>query len=129
MEKNFEKWNEVKIKTDRENLRLFYKDREVWWCLLGTNIGFEMDGKGGRSARPVLILKGFSKEVCLCLPLTTKPKKGKFYCEAVFEDGNKRIAILSQIRLIDTKRLLEKITVLDKSAFNKIKQALIRLIE
>ncbi len=129
MKKEFQKWHIIKSEADSLNRRLFYHEREVWWCLLGVNVGFEMDGKGHKYTRPVLVLKGFSKEVCLCLPLTTRQKKGKFYCDIDLDDGTARQVILSQIRLIDTKRLLEKLGTINVANFKQIKQALIRLIE
>lgn len=90
---------------------------------------FEQDGKGPDFARPVLIIKGFSKEVFLCVPLTTKMKKGKYYADIELSDKAPRKVILSQIRLVDSKRLQEKMTTVDAGQFQKIKQAIIRLIE
>ena len=92
-------------------------------------MGFEMDGKGQKFTRPVLVLKGFSREVCLCLPLTTKEKKEKFYCGIDLGDGLPRVVILSQIRLLDTKRLVERIATISEQNYKEIKQATIHLIE
>lgn len=128
MKKDFQKWHIIKAETDELSHR-FYRAREVWWCLLGANVGFEMDGKGQKFTRPVLVLKGFSKQVCLCLPLSTKDKKGKFYCAIDLGDGVPRVAILSQIRLLDTKRLVERIGTISVENYNEIKQAAIHLIE
>lgn len=129
MKKDFQKWHKLKSRIHEDSSRLFYHEREIWWCALGVNIGFEMDGKGGKYVRPVLILKGFSREVCLVVPLTTKPKEGKYYYEISLGDSVKRKIVLSQIKLIDTKRLLEKMGVVETKEFQKIKQAIIRLIE
>ena len=129
MQKDFQKWHTVKQSIDNGSSRLFYHEREIWWCALGLNIGFEQDGKGKKYMRPVLIIKGFSREVCLCVPLTTREKKGKFYRDIDLKDGIQRKVILSQIRLIDTKRLLEKVSTVDAGEFRKIKQAIISLIE
>jgi hypothetical protein len=44
MQKDFDKWNETKKKIhDRINTP-FFNEREVWWCVLGRNIGVEQDG-------------------------------------------------------------------------------------
>lgn len=129
MEKDFFQWHKEKQKIHDGNERLFYHEREVRWCSLGFNIGFESDGKGEKYVRPVLIVKGFSREVCVCVPLTTKPKKGIFYHEVNLADGIKRTAMLSQIRLIDTKRLRGIIGVVGVGEFKQIKQAIIRLLE
>ena len=128
MEKDFIKWHKAKRDIHKRNERPFYHEREIWWCSVGENVGFEMDGKGVDFARPVLIIKGFSKEVFLCVPVTTKPKTGKYYVDINFGDGKSRKAILSQIRLVDSKRLQEKIVTLDEPHFREIKQAVIRII-
>ncbi len=131
MQKDFDSWNKIKKTIDINNndSAPFYNEREVWWCSLGLNIGFEQDGKGKDYARPILVIKGFSKQVLLCLPLTTKQKEGKYYSNVDLKDGIQRKVILSQIRLIDSKRLQEKISTLDEIQFKEIKQKIIRLLE
>src|SRR3989344_6646831 len=109
MKKDFQKWHTLKQNIHNEKERRFYHEREIWWCSLGENVGFEQDGKGSDFARPILIIRGFNKEVFLCVPLTTKNKKGKYYADIDLGDKVIRKVILSQIRLIDSKRLQEKI--------------------
>lgn len=128
MEKDFDKWNKSKKIIHYNNEVKFYHEREVWWCSLGINIGFEQDGKGEDFSRPILIIKGFSKDVFLCIPLTTKLKNGKFYQNIDLGDKIIRKVILSQIRLIDSKRLENKICTIDGTQFKIIKQKIIRLI-
>lgn len=128
MEKDFDKWNKNKKVINNLN-NLFYHEREVWWCHLGINIGFEQDGKGDNFLRPILVIKGFNKNVLLCLPLTTKLKNGRYYTDILLEDGLPRKVILSQIRMIDSKRLREKICTIDEEQFKMIKQKIIQLIE
>lgn len=129
MKKNFQIWHRKKENINDQGERRFYHEREVWWCSLGVNVGFEMDGKGEDFVRPVLILKGFSKEIFICVPLTTKTKQGKFYSDVRLGDEKPRKIILSQIRLVDSKRLQEKIATLDEAQFNDIKKKIIRLLE
>ncbi len=128
MGKDFVEWHKIKQDIHKREKRPFYNEREVWWCSVGENVGFEMDGKGEDFTRPVLIIKGFSKEVFLCVPITTKLKIGKYYADINFGDGKARKAILSQIRLIDGRRLQEKIITLDVPHFKEIKQAITRII-
>jgi len=127
--KDFDKWNKSKKVIHHIGEDKFYHEREVWWCSLGINIGFEQDGKGEEFSRPVLIIRGFSKNVFLCIPLTTKMKEGKYYHDIILGDGIKRKAILSQIRLIDSKRLIEKVCTIDETQFNSIKQKITQLFE
>ena len=103
MNKDFNKWHDKKANLHDRGSRVFFHEREVWWCSLGLNIGFEQDGKGFDFARPVLIIKGFNKEVFLSVPLTTKNKKGKYYADINLGDKVARKIILSQIRLVDSK--------------------------
>lgn len=127
--KDFNLWHKRKNEINNSNKNVFYHEREVWWCSLGLNIGFEQDGKGEDFSRPVLIIKGFSKNVFLCVPLTTRNKEGKYYHGINLKDGVERKVILSQLRLVDSKRLKEKIQTLDEEQFMKIKNAITKLIE
>ncbi len=128
MKKDYSVWTEVKIKTNKKEVRARYKEREIWFANLGENIGFEEDGKGNDFIRPVLILRGFSKELCLIVPLSTANKTGKLYYSLVSGD-KEAIAILSQIRCLDTLRLSRKISCLNRESFMEIKNKLKELIE
>ena len=123
MQKNFDQWNEHKKYMHVETERKFYHPREVWWCSLGVNVGFEEDGTGSEFERPVLILKGFSKEVCLIVPLTTSTKVNPYHVKVGIVDNREAFAIISQIRLIDTKRLSNKVGRLKEKKFEEIKKA------
>ena len=120
MEKNFDEWNSVKKKTDlTENNPIFY-EREIWHCKIGLNIGFEQNGKGADFSRPVLIVKKFNTKIFLGIPLTKKEKTGKYYYN--FENSiGKSTAILSQIKLTDSCRLINKIAYISKHEFDIIK--------
>jgi len=129
MKKDFNNWNNKKIEIDHSSNRVFYHEREVWWCSTGLNVGFEQDGKGENFSRPVLIIKGFNKNVFLSVPITTKAKDGKYYHRVDLGDNTPRKVILSQIRLLDSKRLQEKITMIPEEQFFEIKKAIIQLLE
>jgi mRNA interferase MazF len=129
VKKDFDQWNSNKKIIHLKNESKLYHEREVWWCSLGVNVGFEEDGKGKEFSRPILIIKGFSKDVFLCIPLTTKIKEGKYYQDIYLQDQIKRKVILSQLRIIDTRRLHEKICRIDNLQFKSIKQKIIQMIE
>jgi mRNA interferase MazF len=128
MEKDFSHWHVTKQEINDKNKRWFYKEGEIRWCSWGLNIGFELDGKGQNYRRPVLIVKGFSKELCLCVPVTTQCKVGRYYGTIDLGDGISRNVIFSQLRTIDTKRLREKLGKIDKEQFGKIKQTIVDII-
>ncbi len=69
----------------------------------------------------MLIFKKFNKAVFVGIPLSTTKKSGKYYFEFEFIDKKRSVAILSQIKLFDTKRLLNKIGMMKKEDYENIK--------
>lgn len=128
MDKDFFAWHKEKSDLHHDKVRPFFHEREVWFASLGTNIGFEQDGRGDRFLRPIVILKKFNNEVCWCLPLTKNHKKGKYYFSFNFKDEEVSAVILSQIRLLDVKRLQYKIGDVKEEDFKKIKEKLKQLL-
>lgn len=125
MQKDFNKWNNKKKKIHNNSKYLpLYHERQIRWCRLGVNIGFEQDGAGEEHSRPVLIVKAFSRFVCLIVPLTTSNKQNKYRISIGIVDGVEAFAIISQLRLIDTKRLDKYIETLNKNEFIEIKKAI-----
>lgn len=127
-EQSFDNWNEVKKNVETKSKKALFKERDIFFASLGHNIGFEQNGKGNSFMRPVIVLKKFSNDVFLGVPLTSKDKKGIFYYSFYFGDNIKNSAILSQIRLFDTKRLERKIGTINKDDFEKIREAIKKLI-
>ena|SRR3989344_7736091 len=131
MHKDFGKWHRQKEvlhgRTDME--QIFFREREVWWCALGVNIGFEQDGKGEEFRRPILILKKFNQFVILAIPLTTKIKNdNKYYVACDLGDNIPRMAIISQLRLVDTRRLIGKLGVVNEDSFRIIRKSVKAMI-
>lgn len=124
MDKDFDRWNDKKKVLHGKSEAPFYHEREIWWCALGVNIGFEQDGTGENFDRPVVIIRGFNKEVCFAVALVGKKKTGKYYFDVGKIEDREASAVLSQVRLLDTKRLLRKIDTLDEKTFNELKKAL-----
>jgi mRNA-degrading endonuclease toxin of MazEF toxin-antitoxin module len=121
MKKDFDNWNEIKKQTDGELPRL-YTVREIWWCQFGLNIGTEQNGSGERFLRPAVILRGFGTDACLVVPLTTSLREHPLRVSVGMVDGRQARANLSQIRIIDTRRLAEKVGFLDKAIFAELKK-------
>lgn len=106
----------------------FIHAREVWWCSLGLNIGFEEDGKNELFERPVLILRKFNNDVVLVIPITSQVKQNKYHICFQHEDKNYSV-IISQIRLISTKRLQRYMyRISDESTFRQIREAVKKMI-
>ncbi len=123
MVKYFDAWNAHKKQIHDGGENKLYHAREVWWCNLGINIGFEQDGSGDSGERPILVLKGFSRQVCLAVPLTTSEKKNPYHFPLGKIGDRNSFAIISQIRLIDTKRLINKVCTIDEALFEDIRKA------
>jgi mRNA interferase MazF len=123
MQKDFDKWNEQKKKTHGRTDAPFCHKRELWWCALGVNVGSEQDGSGDEYRRPVLILKGMSKQTFLAIPLTTATKDHPLRPGIGLVEDKEARALLSQMRVIDTKRLVRKIGYLERGIFDRIRKA------
>jgi len=121
MEKDFDKWNNLKKNLQKNNNKLFFHEREIWWCSIGVNLGFEQDGRSDTFERPVLIIKKFNQDIFLGLPMTSAQKEGIYYQKIQYEDRNYTV-VLSQVRLFDRKRLQRKIRILSEKEFKIIKE-------
>ncbi|MEI6843089.1 MAG: type II toxin-antitoxin system PemK/MazF family toxin [bacterium] len=122
MKKDFDKWNEKKKEIHNQKSGPFCHDRELWWCTLGMNVGFEQDGSETEYRRPVLVLKGLSKQTSLIIPLTASDHIHPLRPSVGLVEGKQACALLSQIRVIDTKRLVRKMGYLDKKVFENIRK-------
>ncbi len=129
MEKKFNGWMKLKDSIHNTGSRpAGYKTRDVWWVSIGRNIGFEEDGKGDFYNRPVVILHGFSNGLFLGVPLSHTKNRGKYYHEFLL-NGNISVALLSQIRVFDTLRLIRKQGVISIQDFSNIKKKLNKILD
>ena len=104
--------------------RLFIKNAEVWWVSFGVNLGVEINGKGKEYSRPALILKVYSREAALVIPLTSKDKSLSKHHKYVGEVKDKpAYAILSQARVVDTIRFQERVKRLSDKKFRSVVSA------
>ena len=124
MLKDFDGWNEQKKEINDRREAPFYHEREVWWCALGVNVGFEQDGSGGLHDRPVLILKGLSTQTFVAVPLTTSKHEHPLRPPVGIVGGKNARALLSQIRVVDARRLIRKIEHLNIERFKEIRKAI-----
>lgn len=128
--KDYKIWTPVKFKIhNSESVRPGFHEREIWYCHLGENVGFEQDGKGNDFLRPIVILRKFNNDIFWAVPLTSTIKKSPYYfVVSVGEESKKSSVILSQIRLIDAKRLSYTIGEVGKEEFEELKKKLKNLI-
>jgi len=130
--KDFHGWNKLKENlSSREDTSVpAIKEREIWWCSIGVNVGREADGHNELYNRPVLIVRKFNSLVFWGVPLTTKGKANKYKFPIEFK-GIQSYAMLTHLRLYDAKRLLNYKSLmgsLTDEQFNAIKTALKKLL-
>lgn len=126
MEKDFDSWNKIKKSLDKIEVLPDFHIREIWFCSLGCNIGVEENGKHDNFERPVLVLKKFNKEMLLIAPLTSNHKDLPFY--HLLNYGTISSVMLTQIKIIDTKRLIRKVRTISNDEFIIIKDKIKKLI-
>lgn len=124
MSKDFTLWHRVKGGIERTTTRVTFNEREIWWCSIGLNIGYEVFGKNNQFSRPVLILRKYSDSTFFGIPLTTQIKS--HYSQFHFDfKGVKQGALLDQARTMDAKRLYQPMGTLSENKTNEIIDAFI----
>lgn len=124
MNKDYDAWNEKKKKLDSLITAPNYHEREVWWCSLGLNIGFEQDGKSEDFSRPIVVIKAYNRNLLLAVPLIGKKKEGVYYKYLGYIVDRDASAVLSQARPIDSKRLIRKTGRIDGTMFYELTDTL-----
>ena len=132
--KDFDRWNKVKKNAHSSNTQTRFKEREIWWCRVGVNVGYEIDGKSESFMRPVLVLKKITADTFIGIPLTRKKKDvlsekkiAHLYCilkEGVLGKNGETYCSaldLSQIRLFDVRRLVNMKYRMYGTIFEKVK--------
>lgn len=126
--KDFEKWHKLKSQIDRKKKIPYFKQREIWFCSVGANVGCEQDGWHEYFERPVLILKKFNDWSFLALPLTTKIKNRNYHF-SFWINGKINDVIISQARFLDARRLNRKMSVISIKDFALVKVLFKRLVD
>jgi mRNA interferase MazF len=117
----FNKWNEVKKKTEDNKRKLGIKPRDIFWAKIGQNIGSEEYGKNDNFARPVIIIRKLTHDLFIGIPLTSTIKDNDYFHS--FEYNNKsngltkNSAMILQVRTFSVKRLMNKTGVINKNDF------------
>jgi mRNA interferase MazF len=134
--KNFDSWSILKKEIDskidndinpisfsKNNKISYFNQRDIVWIICGLNIGIESDGKGETYLRPALILRKLNKNHYIVLFCTTTQKEHPYYFK--IKSGNELLkdtkVILTQIKTIDKKRIIERLITLPEDDFEEIK--------
>jgi len=128
MKRDYQTWHTKKSEISEIKKSPFFHEREIWFCYLGANVGFEQDGSE-EFLRPVIVFRKFNNEIFWAIPLTKSRKKlnaktESYYYPFSFLPEVTSLAILSQIRLIDAKRLSRHIGTIPEENFDELKKKL-----
>ena len=125
--KRFDDWNERSKQLDSLELVGFFREREIWWCALGINIGSEQNGTSATFERSVLVIRKIRKDLLLVIPFTTKIAEHphRMYSEST---GTPSQLLLDQIRTVSSKRLVRKIGLLELSLFRQVIIEIVKLL-
>jgi len=117
----YSEWFKIKHILEKSKNILECRQKEIWFCHLGKNIGTEQNGKEREFLRPCLIIKKFNAVSILIIPLTSTLKTGKYYHKIIVNNSYSSV-ILSQLRFISVKRLKYRMGRIDQSEFIRIKR-------
>lgn len=129
----FDEWNtkkkEISKKAKKKNINV----GSIYWVNIGQNLGGEIFGKGSNFKRPVLVLSKIIKYnsiMFLGVPLSskTKNKSGFHFYHFIDNQNTKQVALLGQIRIFDTKRIVSYLSRTSKENLNAIKEQIAKRI-
>ncbi len=115
--KDFWTWHTLKSRIHAKEREVLFHAQEVWWCSLGANVGVEADGKHTLFERPVIIFRKLNSDMFWGLPLTSKEKQSQAFYFRLFLLGKNQIVLLSQMRVLSSKRLIRRLTKLSDTEF------------
>lgn len=113
-------WTKLKVRIHISEHIIYFREGEIWWACLGLNIGYEQNGKNENFERPVLVVKKFSRHMLWVIPLSSKLKDHPYYHQYKL-NNIAYSAILIQLRLVSSKRLLRKVGIFPEEDFVKVK--------
>jgi len=120
MDEIYDKWNEVKKRTQDKLETAYFKEREIYWANIGKNIGFEQNGKGDDFMRPLLVFRKYNNKLFCGIPLSTTLREGSYFYNFSFLENKSSSALLVQAKTFDVKRLDRKIGMINKNDFLKL---------
>ena len=123
----FDEWNFLKKQLNKKIEDIFIREREIYFIHIGQNIGHEQNGHE-KFLRPVLILRKLSHNYFIGVPLSSKEKMGNYFYKFSYKHNRNSYALLNQIRVFDTKRIVYKSGTIKRKDFKIIQQKAASLI-
>jgi mRNA interferase MazF len=126
--KRFLEWIGIKQKLDSNDyFPPFVRVGDLWWCVIGENLGVEVSGKGPNFTRPVIVLIKFGRLAFFGIPVTTNTDRDGSWYVHFKHKGIREVAMLTQGRIFSYKRLDRKMGELDDQDYKNVKEAYIDL--
>lgn len=125
---DFDRWNNVQKHLEAKGEPYHVKAGEIYWVGLGKNLGTEMDGKGQRYARPMIVIKPVNRNAFIGVPLTSRVHYWPGFMRLQFGD-QEEFAVLMQVRICSAKRLYNRMGRLSHATLYAIKQQLREYLE
>jgi pseudaminic acid cytidylyltransferase len=125
---SFDKWNGLKKLLNTKDQTIGFREKDILFVSVGKNIGYEILGKGDEYLRPVLVVKKFGKYSFFGVPLSTKTKEGNFYFSFSYKKGIISTALLSQVKVFDSRRSKYRSGQIRQKDFEMLVNKLMRVI-
>lgn len=125
--KHFDDWNELAKSLHKKGEKFPFRERDLWWYAAGENIGTEINGKGERFARPILIVRKYGEDGFFGVPISSQLHNGIWYAEFIHKN-KVQCALLSQASTYSVHRLYGRIGRIGRDNFARIIQALAELL-
>lgn len=119
--KEFDAWNQVKKRVQKEDRKVYIRAGEVRWVSVGVNVGSEIDGKGVSYTRPALVVHVMGAHLALVIPMSTKIKERAGYFRFDFK-GTESSLCIHQIKIISQKRIFSRMGKISKNKLQNIKK-------
>lgn len=126
-QQQFDNRNTNKKQLNTNKSHVFFKERDIFFIAMWKNIHFEQNGKWTDFSRPIVVIKKFNNDIFRWIALSTKIKSGKYYYNFSLNQIQQS-AILSQLRLYDSKRIIKKIWMINEQDFFALKQKIKSLL-
>ena len=124
----FVAWIRIKTRIHLSDKLVYFREGEIWWVNLGANVGHEEEGKNDNFERQILVLKKFNEHLLWAIPLTTKTKEDNPYYYQYELGGKEYAAILPQLRMLSSKRLIRRIGMFPLEDYEKIREEIRKLV-
>lgn len=126
-EKRFLEWFVLKQRLHTSQKTPYFREREIRWYAAGENIGREVNGKGERFSRPILIIRKYGNASFFGVPLSSREHNGPWY-EKCKVRSKEVTVLLSQAGSFSANRLFDKIDRISEDELSQIIESLLKLL-